>query len=72
MNTEYVYAKAEEFRCEARSLYARADAVLHDDTLSVVCRERLAASMKKRAGHAYDDATEMDNEARRIWRGEAA
>jgi hypothetical protein len=72
MNTEYVYARAEQFRCEARSLYAKADAVLHDDTLSLPCRERLAASFKTQASLSYDQATEMDNEARRIWRGEAA
>jgi len=72
MNTEYVYSRAEEYRCEARKFYARAEAVMHDDTLSMRCRERLAATFKTQASLAYDNATEMDAEARRIWRGEAA
>jgi len=72
MNTDYVYAKAECYRSHARALYAEADNVLRDPTLSVRCREALAASYKTQASLVYDQATEMDAEARRIWRGEAA
>jgi hypothetical protein len=72
MNTEYVYAKAECFRSHARALYAEADKVLHDQNISARCREALAASYKTQASLVYDQATEMDTEARRMWRGEAA
>jgi hypothetical protein len=71
MNTEYVYTLAERFRVEARALYAMKDVVLHDANLSVQCRERLAAGFETQAGLAYDQATEVENEIRRMWRGEA-
>jgi hypothetical protein len=71
MNTEYVYKMAECRRSHARALYAEADRALHDENISVRCREALAANFRTQAALVYDQADEMDKEAKRMWRGEA-
>jgi hypothetical protein len=72
MNTAYLYAMAETFRSHSRLAHAMADEALKDPRLSPRLREAIAASLRTEASLHYDKAQACEDEARRIWRGEAA